>query len=48
VAAITLSQEIEMKLSGREPSSGPGDLVADLLRVEPKGQKERETFSNLV
>ena len=47
-AAMTLSQQIEMKLSGREPSTGPGDMVASLLGVEPKGQKERETFSNLV
>lgn len=30
-AAMTLSQQIEMKLSGREPSTGPGDMVADLL-----------------
>jgi hypothetical protein len=48
VAAMTLSQQIEMKPSGREPSSSPGDMVADLLGIEPKGQKERETFSNLV
>jgi hypothetical protein len=48
VAAMTASQEIEMKLSGREPSTGPGDMFADLLGVEPKGQKERESFSNLV
>ena len=47
-AAMTLSQQIEMKFSGREPSTGPGDMVADLLGVEPKGQKERESFSNLV
>ena len=47
-AAMTLSQQIEMKLSGREPSTGPGDMVASLLGVEPKGQREKETFSNLV
>jgi len=47
-AAMTLSQQIEMKLTGREPSTGPGDMVASLLGVEPKGQSERETFSNLV
>ena len=47
-AAMTLSQQIEMKFSGREPSTGPGDMVADLLGIEPKGQKERENFSNLV
>lgn len=47
-AAMTLSQKIEMKFSGREPSTGPGDMVADLLGVEPKGQEERETFSTLV
>jgi hypothetical protein len=29
VAAMTLSQQIEMKLSGREPSTSPGDMVAD-------------------
>jgi len=47
-AAVTLSQQIEMKFSEREPSIGPGDMAADLLGVEPKGQKERESFSNLV
>jgi hypothetical protein len=47
-AAMTLSQEIEMKFSGREPSTGPGDMVADLLGVEPRGQKEKESFSSLV
>jgi hypothetical protein len=31
-----------------DPSTGPGDMVADLIGVEPKGQKERESFSNLV
>jgi len=47
-AAMTLSQEIEMKLTGRGPSTGPGDIVASLLGVEAKGQRERETFSKLV
>ena len=47
-AAMTLSQQIEMKLTGREPSTGPGDMVARLLGVEPKGERERESFSNVV
>ena len=47
-AAMTLSQQIEMTLSGREPSTGPGDMVASALGLEPKGQRERESFSQLV
>ena len=46
--AMTLSQQMEMKLTGREQSTGPGDMVASLLGVEPKGQSERETFANVV
>ncbi|MBV8340077.1 MAG: hypothetical protein JO343_09030 [Candidatus Eremiobacteraeota bacterium] len=45
---MTVSQQIEMPLTGREQSTGPGDMVASLLGVEPKGESERETFSNLV
>ena len=47
-ASMTLSQQAEMKLTGRVPSTGPGDMVASALGLEPKGQKERETFSQLV
>ena len=47
VIAMALYQEIEMKLSGCKSSTGPGDRVADLLGVKPKGEKDRETFSSL-
>ena len=47
-AAMTLSSTTEMKLRGRPASSAPADAAAKLLGVEPKGEKEKARFSNLV
>ena len=47
-AAMTLSSTTEMKLRGRPASSAPADAAAKVLGVEPKGEKEKARFSNLV
>ncbi len=46
--AMTLSSTLEMKLTGREASSAPADAAAKVLGVEPKGDKEKARFSNVV
>src|SRR3712207_9240685 len=47
-AAMTLSSTIEMKLRGRPASSAPADAAAQVLGVEPKGEKEETRFSTVV
>ncbi len=47
-AAMTLSSTTEMKLRGRPASSAPADAAAKVLGVEPKGEKEKARFSNLI
>ena len=46
--AMTLSQELEMKLSGREPSYTPAALGSKLLGVEPQSEEEKAHFSSIV
>ena len=46
--AMTLSSTIEMKLRGRPASSAPADAAAQVLGVEPKGEKEETRFSTVV
>lgn len=45
---MTLSSTLEMKLRGRPASSAPADAAAKVLGVEPKGEKEKARFANIV
>lgn len=45
--AITVSQMIEMKITGRKPSNAPAEAVEKTLNIEPK-PGNKETFSNEV
>jgi hypothetical protein len=45
---MTVVQLVEIKLTGRSPSSAPADAAAKVLGVEPRGPAERTRFSNLV
>jgi hypothetical protein len=47
-AAMTAVQLVEIKLTGRRPSTAPADAAAKVLGVEPRGPGERTRFSNLV
>ncbi len=47
-ALMTLSSTIEMKLTDREASTAPADAAGKVLGVEPKGDKEKTRFSNMV
>lgn len=40
--AITVSQMIEMKLTGREPSDTPADAVEKVLDIEPTTEEKKE------
>lgn len=46
--AITGSQMIEMKLTGRSHSDEPAEAADKVLGVEPKGEEGKERFSNAV
>lgn len=47
-AAITLAQRIEMKLTGRSPSSTPAHAGATVLGVEPTSRSRAERFGTMV
>lgn len=47
-ALMTLSSTIEMKLTGRAPSSAPAEAAAKMLGVETTGERDRTRFSNVV
>ena len=47
-AAMTLSQIIEMKLSGREPSNSPAQVGSKLFGVEPKSKEDEERFAQII
>ncbi len=47
-ATMTLVQKIEMKMTGREPSTAPADAVDEIADVAPEDEEKRERFSNLV
>jgi hypothetical protein len=47
-AAMTLSQIIEMKVSGREPSNSPAQLGGKLFGVEPKSKEDEQRFALIV
>jgi hypothetical protein len=45
---MTVVQLVEIKITGRQPSTAPADAAAKVLGVEPRGPAERSRFSNLV
>lgn len=45
---MTLSQMLEMKLIGREPSTVPGQVGSKLLGLSPKNEHEMTSLSNKV
>ena len=47
-AAMTLSQIIEMKLSGREPSNSPAQVGSKLFGVEPKSKEDEGRFAQII
>lgn len=46
--AITLSQTIEMKLSGRQPSTIPADAVSQTLDIQPVNEASKSRLANQV
>lgn len=44
-AAMTAAQAVEMKLSGRPPSTVPGQVASRLLRVTPKNDAQMMQMS---
>lgn len=46
--AITLAQMVEMKMSGRGPSTAPADAVTKVFGFELKDEASRKKFSQLV
>jgi hypothetical protein len=47
-AAITLSQMIEMKITGRKPSTAPADAASKVLDVKPATEQDKQQFSQQV
>lgn len=47
-AAITLSQTIEMKITGRKPSTVPAKAASKVLQIKAKNKKGKKTFSQEV
>jgi hypothetical protein len=47
-AVMTVSSTIEMKLRGRQASEAPAKVAGKVLGVEPKGEQEKQRFSNMV
>lgn len=47
-AAMTLSSTLEMKLRGRGSSDAPAKAAGEVLGVEPRGEAEKERFTNIV
>lgn len=45
--AMTLSQKIEMNITGRKPSTSPADAVKKVLHIKAE-KANKETFSNEV
>lgn len=46
--AITISQMIESKLTGRGQSSAPADAASKVLGVQPVSEEEKSKFATLV
>jgi hypothetical protein len=47
-AAMTVSSTLEMKWRGRGASDAPAKAAGKVLGVQPKGEKEKTRFSNIV
>lgn len=47
-AAITISQMIEMKITGRKPSTAPADAASKVLDVKPATKEDKQQFSQMV
>lgn len=47
-AAMTASNTVEMKITGREPSKTPALAVCKALDVELKEEQQKLTFSNVI
>jgi hypothetical protein len=45
---MTLSQMLEMQLTGRQPSTVPGQVASKLLSLSPKNEHEMTSLSNKV
>ena len=45
---MTLSQLLEIKLTGRQPSTVPGQVASKLLSLSPKNEHEMTSLSNKV
>ncbi len=46
--AMTISSTIEMKLRRRPPSSAPADAAGKVLGIQPRDEKGKQRFSNVV
>ncbi len=47
-AAITISQMIEMKITGRKPSTAPADAASKALDIKPATKQDKQQFSQVV
>jgi hypothetical protein len=47
-AAMTVSSNLEMKLSGRDASQTPAEAAEEVLKVQPEDEGSEARFSNLV
>ena len=47
-AAITISQMIEMKIDGREPSSAPADAASKVLDIKPESEEKKAKVSQQI
>ncbi|WP_198170248.1 hypothetical protein [Mucilaginibacter arboris] len=47
-AAITISQMIEMKIDGREPSSAPADAASKVLDMQPANEEKKSKVSQQI
>ncbi|MEX8545984.1 MAG: hypothetical protein V5804_00155 [Mucilaginibacter sp.] len=47
-AAITVSQMIEMKIDGRQPSSAPVDAVSKVLDMKPTSEEQKAKVSQQI
>ena len=47
-AAITVSQMIEMKITGRKPSTAPADAASKVLDIKPSTNDDKQQFSQEV
>ena len=47
-AAITISQMVEMKIDGREPSSAPADAASKVLDIKPESEEKKAKVSQQI